>query len=683
MEVCVDSFESAQAAVQGGAQRIELCSSLDQGGLTPSIGLLRLIRRRLPFELQIFIMIRCRAGDFIYDDDELSVMEEEIRLFIESNQHVNGFVLGTLNPDGTIDSESLKRLVQPIPKDISLTFHRAFDFIPKWETGIDQLIELGFQRILTSGQETNAYYGRKRLRQMISYAQNRIIILPGCGISVANLESILRETGAKEFHSSARIRKQSKMLYRNVQKKISISGLNNDYEEDSAIQEIISLVYYHSDSIKDNLFDRTCHHHEQQLLPEEATKILQKNEASIDLEANCSVKYYEANHLGANNPPEDRQAQAHIRMHDSYTYLFGVFDGHGGPWCSDVLSQRLFDYIAVSLKPPNDLEQIMRQARAMINHNYSHISSLLLQSYHNPCKDMRNAKVKEIHAMNLLKHIEEVYTTFDSDYTDIIGALENAFIKLDRDICAEAIPTETQPFNKGLLQISMAGSCACVALINETDLYVANCGDARAVLGTTDDNGNPSLIPLSNVHNIHNQLEIKRVLSEHPSNEYHSVIRRDRLLGLLSPFRAFGNIRFKWPKNYLKEYLQPYYKNADALVQFYLTPPYLTVRPEIIKHKLTKNDKFLVLATDGVWDVLSPEKVVELIFNHQKGIQSLDQFPLQSWDRNSATNLIRHALAYTSKGHFDSKLFLDTLAFHKPRSMRDDITVTIVYFDRM
>ncbi|CAF5134039.1 unnamed protein product, partial [Rotaria socialis] len=75
MEVCVDSFESAQAAVQGGAQRIELCSSLDQGGLTPSIGLLRLIRRRLPFELQIFVMIRCRAGDFIYDDNELSVME--------------------------------------------------------------------------------------------------------------------------------------------------------------------------------------------------------------------------------------------------------------------------------------------------------------------------------------------------------------------------------------------------------------------------------------------------------------------------------------------------------------------------------------------------------------------------------------------------------------------------------
>lgn len=235
MEVCVDSFESAQAAVQGGAQRIELCSSLDQGGLTPSIGLLRLIRRRLPFELQIFVMIRCRPGDFIYDDDELSVMEEEIRLFLESNQYVNGFVLGTLNPDGTIDIQSLKRLIEPIPKDLSLTFHRAFDFIPKWQTGIDQLIELGFKRILTSGQESNAYYGRKCLRQMISYAENRIIVMPGCGINATNLESILRETGAKEFHASARTRKSSKMVYKNPQKNISINGLNND-DEDSVIQ---------------------------------------------------------------------------------------------------------------------------------------------------------------------------------------------------------------------------------------------------------------------------------------------------------------------------------------------------------------------------------------------------------------------------------------------------------------
>ncbi|CAF0769500.1 unnamed protein product [Rotaria sp. Silwood1] len=673
MEVCVDSFESALAAIQGGAQRIELCSSLEQGGLTPSLGLLRLIRRRLSSELIIFIMIRCRPGDFIYDDNDLSVMEEEIRLFIESNQQINGFVLGTLNSDGTIDINSLKRLIQLIPKDISLTFHRAFDFISKWEIGIDQLIELGFQRILTSGQEANAYYGRKCIRQMINYSQNRIIILPGCGINVTNLEAILRETGAKEFHASARI------------------------------------PNYHNDSIEGNLFDETVEE-EQRLSSQEATKILQTHEASIDLEANCPVNYYEVNYLGANNPSEDRQAQARIRSNDSNMYLFGVFDGHGGPWCSDAVNQRLFQYIAVSLRPPNDLETIMQQARTMPSHDHRNVSSLLLHSYYNPYKDMRNSKIKEIHQINLLKHIEEVYTTFDSDYTDIPGALESAFIKLDRDICAEAIPVDTLEINKDLLQICIAGSCACVALIKDTDLYVANCGDARAILGTIDDDGNSSAIPLSNIHNINNKVEIKRVLSEHPLNEHNSVIRDDRLLGLLIPSRAFGDIRFKWPRNYLQEYLQPYYKKSNAIPQFYITPPYLTARPEIVKHKLTKKDKFLVLATDGVWDLLSPEKVVELIFNHQKGIRSFDRFVInktennkssinlktiskllyerqqaiknQPIDQNSATHLIRHALAYTSQDQFDSKLLSDVLTFPHPRSIRDDITITIVYFDQ-
>ena len=235
MEVCVDSYESAVAAVQGGAQRLELCSSLDQGGLTPSLALLALIRRRLPSDLVIFVMIRCRPGDFIYDDDDVSVMEEEIRLFLQTEHRVDGFVLGTLYPDGTIDLDQLKRLIKHIPKEKSLTFHRAFDYLAKWDTGIDQLAQLGFHRILTSGQETNAYYGRKTIRQMISHAQNRLIILPGCGINVTNLESILRETGAREFHASARARKPSKMVYKNFQKRINLNGPSSS-EEDQSIQ---------------------------------------------------------------------------------------------------------------------------------------------------------------------------------------------------------------------------------------------------------------------------------------------------------------------------------------------------------------------------------------------------------------------------------------------------------------
>ena len=418
---------------------------------------------------------------------------------------------------------------------------------------------------------------------------------------------------------------------------------------------------------------------------------------------------------------EDRQAKARIQSPDANMYLFGVFDGHGGPWCSDVVCQRLFEYISVTLHPPDDLQRIMQEAKRLntTSHTHSHLHShdktsssgitpLLLRSYYNPYKDTRNSKIKEIHQTNLLKHMEDIYTTIDHDHTEISNALESAFIKLDRDICSEAIPID-QNVDEDLLQICTAGSCACVALVKEDDLYIANCGDARAILGTIDDQGNQTVINLSHDHNVRNQSEVKRVLSEHPTNESHSVIRSDRLLGLLMPFRAFGDIRFKWPANYLREYLQPYYKKGDAIPQFYLTPPYLTVKPEITKHKLTKKDKFLVLATDGVWDLLSPEKVVELIFNHQKGIQSFDRFVLhktgqsttlklkdinrlllsrqqaienQPIDQNSATHLIRQALAYTSKGQFDSKLLSDVLTIPNPRSIRDDITITVVYFDQ-
>ena len=170
-------------------------------------------------------------------------------------------------------------------------------------------------------------------------------------------------------------------------------------------------------------------------------------------------------------------------------YLFGVFDGHGGPWCSDTVGQRLFEYIAVSLYPPNDLETIMRKGRTMTTGNQnpsqslSKLSSLLLRSYYNPYKDTRSSKIKEIHQMNLLKHIEDAYTNFDTDNTDIVSALESAFVKLDRDICSEAIPANTQSVDEDLLQICTAGSCACVALVKDANLYIANSGDARAILG--------------------------------------------------------------------------------------------------------------------------------------------------------------------------------------------------------
>ncbi|CAF1463820.1 unnamed protein product, partial [Didymodactylos carnosus] len=259
---------------------------------------------------------------------------------------------------------------------------------------------------------------------------------------------------------------------------------NNHIRSSLLCSRIVSSSY-HSDSHNDDSPQSTFD--EQRLSSQEATGILRTHEASIDLEADCPVRYYEVNYLGANNPPEDRQAQARLRSSssipankkDTSMYLFGVFDGHGGPLCSDVVGQRLFDYIAVTLLSPKQLQEILQNIQSNTS---TAAAAQLLHSYYNPYKDSRNSKVKELHNTNLVKHIEEIYSTFDLDNNDIAHALENAFVKLDRDICAEAIPPEQQPVDEDLLQIATCGSCACVALVKERDLYIANCGDARAIL---------------------------------------------------------------------------------------------------------------------------------------------------------------------------------------------------------
>lgn len=189
MEVCVDSLESAIAAFEGGANRIELCSSLNEGGLTPSVGLYRSIRKNIPQStgFKIFCMIRPRSGDFLYSDSEIDCMEEDIKEFIELK--ADGLVFGAVTPEGLVDEEVMRELLTLIPplKGISTTFHRAFDMCSNdWQTSLDIVRRLGFTRLLTSGQEKNAFEGRKRIREYVEYIQQhelnnaeQLIIIPG------------------------------------------------------------------------------------------------------------------------------------------------------------------------------------------------------------------------------------------------------------------------------------------------------------------------------------------------------------------------------------------------------------------------------------------------------------------------------------------------------------------------
>jgi copper homeostasis protein len=210
IEVCVDSVESALAAQAGGADRIELCQDLSEGGLTPSAGLFATVRERV--KLPIAVMIRPRGADFCYSEPEFEVMRSDLQFAKQAG--ANMMVLGLLTPDGSIDvarTGELIALARPLP----VTFHRAFDMVCDAGTALEDLIRLEVERVLTSGLERTAAEGLDRIMTLMRLAQGRITIVPGGGISEHNLPKILATTGAREFHISASTAQESAMTFRN------------------------------------------------------------------------------------------------------------------------------------------------------------------------------------------------------------------------------------------------------------------------------------------------------------------------------------------------------------------------------------------------------------------------------------------------------------------------------------
>jgi copper homeostasis protein len=199
-EVCIDTVAGARAADAGGADRIELCGELWQGGITPSRGLLEAVQEatRLP----IMVMIRPRGGDFVYDSDEVDVMCRELD-WLKKSPPVAGVVFGALTPQGEVDQGVCRRLLdaaQPMPA----TFHRAFDQCLDPHKAFDTLCELRFDRLLTSGRQQAAVQALDTLRDLVARGGNQLTVMPGGGVRPDNVTIILQETGAREIHFSAR-----------------------------------------------------------------------------------------------------------------------------------------------------------------------------------------------------------------------------------------------------------------------------------------------------------------------------------------------------------------------------------------------------------------------------------------------------------------------------------------------
>ncbi|MFI5453051.1 copper homeostasis protein CutC [Pedobacter sp. UC225_61] len=230
LEVCANSFTSALAAETGGAIRVELCENMAEGGTTPSYAQIKLCREKL--NIQVWPIIRPRGGDFLYSDDEFEVMKEDIKICKTLN--CNGVVTGILLSNGNIDKKrcaELIKLAQPMP----IAFHRAFDMANDLEKALEDLIDLGFVRVLSSGGKENSYKGIETLAKLVNKANGRIEIMPGSGINPQNILEIKEKTGATAFHSSARIKIASKMEYKNQTSKMSAEGDEYHYEQTSSV----------------------------------------------------------------------------------------------------------------------------------------------------------------------------------------------------------------------------------------------------------------------------------------------------------------------------------------------------------------------------------------------------------------------------------------------------------------
>lgn len=210
-EVCVDAVEGALAAQAAGAQRIELCDNLVEGGTTPSLGMLQVSRKSVAIDINV--IIRPRGGDFCYSDLELEVMLRDILVAREAG--ASGVVIGLLNPDGGVDLERTRQLVAAA-RPMSVTFHRAFDLARNAAQALEDICSLGIERILTSGQKPTALEGVERIASLVRQADGRVIILAGGGINETNVAEIVAQTGVTEVHFAARKTVASPMTFKNL-----------------------------------------------------------------------------------------------------------------------------------------------------------------------------------------------------------------------------------------------------------------------------------------------------------------------------------------------------------------------------------------------------------------------------------------------------------------------------------
>ncbi len=223
LEICCDNFACAEAASVAGAERIELCSALGEGGVTPSAGIIRQVITNL--NVKVHVLIRPRGGDFLYAPNEIDIIKKDIQLCKEMG--ANGVAVGFLNTDGSIDMELTAEIIQ-MSRPMKVTFHRAFDMCKDPLQALEDLKVLGVDYLLTSGQAPKAMDGADLIRQLVERAEGKIKIMPASGVRTPLLKELHQKTKAHAYHMSARIPLESQMQFR--QATVSMGAQSQDAE---------------------------------------------------------------------------------------------------------------------------------------------------------------------------------------------------------------------------------------------------------------------------------------------------------------------------------------------------------------------------------------------------------------------------------------------------------------------
>lgn len=246
IEIATSDFATTAAAVRGGADRIELCANLGEGGTTPSYGTIATCRET--FSTPLYPIIRPRGGDFLYTDEEHAVMLKDIAMCKQIG--CDGIVIGGLQKDGNIDPQRVALWVQKA-YPLKVTFHRAFDRCRDPFLALEQLIEAGCERILTSGLQPQAMAGAALIQQFQEAARNRIIIMPGSGVRQDTILPLAQQTGCTEFHASLRSTTASLMAYKNPSFVQSSESYQNNYIDEAAVRLLKkTLMEYAADTAK-------------------------------------------------------------------------------------------------------------------------------------------------------------------------------------------------------------------------------------------------------------------------------------------------------------------------------------------------------------------------------------------------------------------------------------------------